>query len=504
MADAPKKTISEEAALQPSFNVKGIALLFRYAVMLFFFWTLVIGISLAWTIMNHFAHTREIAKKEVNIAFDRDVAIRVWAANHGGLYVPTSEQTPPNPYLAHIPERDITTPSGKKLTLMNPAYMLRQVMSATSQKKYGPRGHLTSLKPLNPINAPDDWERGALLKFERGEKEVFEFTEDNSGAYLRLMRPLLTHKPCLKCHEHQGYKEGDIRGGVGVKVDMAQYLQDRDQTVWINSIFHSGIWIFGVVGISLGVREAKRRIQERHRSDEILRKTQEQLLYAQKLAGIGEMAAGVSHEVLNPLNIISVHTQMLKRNTKNDASIQSFCNKVKLEIERINKIVNSLLEFSRMGKPVLGKINIKEEIEKTVALVEESYKLDNIEIVRDWCDNPAKTKCDPDKIRQVFANLLQNAKYAMPQGGTITMGCRVVKGPGDKSHQIYFSDTGAGMGKDVKSKIFEPFFTTKPVNEGTGMGLSVVHGIIEEHGGTISVESDEGKGTTFTISLPVA
>ena len=82
MADAPKKTISEEAAFQSSLNVKGIALLFRYAVMLFFFWTLVIGISLAWTIMNHFAHTREIAKKEVNIAFDRDLAIRVWSANH--------------------------------------------------------------------------------------------------------------------------------------------------------------------------------------------------------------------------------------------------------------------------------------------------------------------------------------------------------------------------------------------------------------------------------------
>jgi len=250
--------------------------------------------------------------------------------------------------------------------------------------------------------------------------------------------------------------------------------------------------------------EFNQMIEQRMQIEEKVQLTQKQLLYAQKLAGIGEMAAGVSHEVLNPLNIISVHTQMLQRNTKNDASIQSFCNKVKLEIERINKIVNSLLEFSRMGKPELGKIDIKDEIEKTIALVEENYKLDNIEIVRDWCENPAKTKCDPDKIRQVFVNLLQNAKYAMPQGGTITMGCRVVKGLGDQSHQIIFSDTGAGMSKDVQSKIFEPFFTTKPVNEGTGMGLAVVHGIIEEHGGTISVESDEGKGTTFIISLPLA
>ena len=299
--------------LAPFIQVKGISLLFRYAVALLLFWTLVIGISLAWTIKYQYVHTQEMATKEANIAFDRDVAIRIWAASHGGLYVPTNEQTPPNPYLAHIPERDITTPSGKKLTLMNPAYMLRQVMNATSKKIYGPRGHLTSLKPLNPINAPDDWERDALLEFERGEKEVFEFTEDNSGTYLRLMRPLFIKKSCLKCHEHQGYKVGDIRGGVGVAVDMIPYLQNRDQAVWTYSIFHGGIWIIGIVGISLGVREAKRRIHDRQKSDEIIRKAQKQLISAQKLAGIGEMAAGVSHEVLNPLNIISVHTQMLQK-----------------------------------------------------------------------------------------------------------------------------------------------------------------------------------------------
>ena len=503
MADT-EKTISEEAAFQSSFNEKSTALLFRYTIALFLLWTLVIGVSLAWTVKYHHAHTRKMAEKEANTAFDRDVAIRAWAASHGGLYVPASEQTPPNPYLAHIPERDITTPSGKKLTLMNPAYMLREVMKNTSKKKYGPRGHLTSLKPLNPVNAPDDWERGALLKFERGEKEIFEFTEDNSGIFLRLMRPLLTKKPCLKCHEHQGYKEGDIRGGVSVTVNMSPYLLDRDQAIRTYSIFHSGIWVLGIAGISLGAREAKRRIHDRQKSDEILRRAQNQLISAEKLAGIGEMAAGVSHEVLNPLNIISVHTQMFQRKNKNDSNTQKYCDKVKHEIERIQKIVNSLLGFSRKGKLEFRSGDIKKEIEKTVFLVEEKYKLDNIKIIRGWCDNPAETLYDPDKIRQVYWNLLRNAKYAMPQGGTITVGCRETKGPDKKFHQFTFSDTGAGMSEDVKSKIFDPFFTTKPVNEGTGMGLSVVHGIIEEHGGSISVESAEGKGTTFIINLPVA
>ena len=504
MADTPEKKIIEKDAPKPSSNPKDTASLLTYTIALYVFWTLVIVASLAWTIKFQNDHTREMSQKEANIAFARDLTIRVWAAGHGGIYVPANEQTPPNPYLAHIPERDITTPSGKKLTLMNPAYMVRQLMNANLKNNYGPQGHLTSLRPINPINVPDDWERNALLKFENGAKEVFEFTEDDSGAYLRLMRPLLVKKPCLKCHGQQGYKMGDIRGGVGVKVDMQPYLQNREQAIRTYSIFHCTIWFIGIVGISLGIREAKRRIQDQHKADEKLRVAQKQLIFAEKLAGIGEMAAGVSHEILNPLNIISVHTQMLQRNTKNETGIQNFCNKVKHETERINTIVNSLLEFSRSKKTEFVRGHLKNEIEKTISLVEKKYKLDNIEIIMDWCDTPPEISYDPDKISQVYWNLFRNAKYAMPQGGTITVGCKGPKRTDNKFHQFIFSDTGAGMSEDVKSKIFDPFYTTKPVNQGTGMGLSVVHGIIEEHGGTISVESAEGKGTTFIIELPVA
>lgn len=243
--------------------------------------------------------------------------------------------------------------------------------------------------------------------------------------------------------------------------------------------------------------------EEKHKELE-LQKIQKQLIASEKLAGIGQLAAGVSHEVLNPVNIISVHTQMLQRKNKDDSDIQSFCNKVKREIARIQKIMSSLLAFSRKGQVEFETGNIRDCIEGVLTLLEEEYKLDNIKIERDWCDTLMDISFDLDKIRQVYLNLAHNAKHAMPNGGTITVGCRAVKETGKDFHQFTFSDTGTGMTEEIKSKIFEPFFTTKPEGEGTGMGLAVIHGIIQEHGGKIRLESEEGKGTTFIISLPVA
>ncbi len=246
-----------------------------------------------------------------------------------------------------------------------------------------------------------------------------------------------------------------------------------------------------------------RDISRRKEAEQKVEITKKQLLSAQKLAVLGELSAGVSHEVLNPVNIISVHSQVIKRKYKTEAPIQNFCERVDHEVKRISKILNAMLTFSRQVPGTLLKGYLVDDIEKTINLVEAEYKLENIQIVRDWCSEPAEIEYDPDKMRQVYLNLLQNSKYAMPKGGVITLACKELKIAGKIFHQFTFSDTGTGMSDKVQSKIFEPFFTTKPEGEGTGMGLSVIHGIIQEHRGTIEVESEIDKGTTFTINLPV-
>jgi len=503
MTDEPKKTATLESVPHSSFNGKNIVLLFRFAIVLLLIWTLVIGISLIWSVRHHNSATRELAKNEARIAFNRDLSIRVWASTHGGVYVPTNERTPPSPYLAHIPDRDITTPSGKKLTLMNPAYLLRQMMSDASDK-YGPRGHITSLKPLNPINAPDEWERVALLKFQDGEREVLEFIEDDSGHYLRLMRPLLTQKSCLKCHGHQGYKEGDIRGGVGVTVNMAPYLRLRDQGTSSDAIFHGGIWILGVAGIGFGLRQARRRILENQKAEEKLLLTRQELMASKRLAAIGELAAGVSHEVLNPLNIISIHVQLFKNKFKDDPELKSFYDKVRHEIERIQKITEGLYKFSGKNKFKLEKVKVPEIMGEVISLIEQDFTMANISIKSKPCEAPCMIWADKNQIRQALLNLVNNAKYSMPGGGELRINsvCRNVKG--ESFIEIKVSDTGTGIKQEHLERLFDPFFTTKDVGEGAGMGLPVVHGIIESHGGTISGKNNDGKGASFTIRLPMA
>ena len=181
--------------------------------------------------------------------------------------MPQTEQTPPNPHLASQPERDITTPLGRKLTLMNPAYMLRQVMDEYAEL-YGVRGRITSLKPLRPQNAPDPWEKAALESFERGVKEVFEFIDIQNLPYLRLMQPMVAKQGCLKCHAEQGYRVGDIRGGVGVSVPMSSYLAYESKEIKQLAVTHVLIMLTGLAGIFLGFRKLDFHFARRMEAEE--------------------------------------------------------------------------------------------------------------------------------------------------------------------------------------------------------------------------------------------
>lgn len=178
---------------------------------------------------------REHIIRDARTVFNMDIAIRHWATSYGGVYVPVDKRTKPNPYLINIPERDLKTPSGRELTLMNPAYILRQ-LNEDFKKEFGVSGHITSLKPIRPENKPDDWETKALNKFEKGEKEYYEFLTDDNNKILRLMRPLVVEKGCLKCHKSQGYKEGDIRGGISVTLPATKEFKIAIKNYFLFSI----------------------------------------------------------------------------------------------------------------------------------------------------------------------------------------------------------------------------------------------------------------------------
>jgi PAS domain S-box-containing protein len=231
-------------------------------------WTIALICSFAWFYYLQQVNLLEIAKAEARISFEKDLLYRKWATGHGGVYVPKTERTPANPYLAHIPERDISTPSGKALTLVNPAYMTRQVFELAQQENKLVRGHITSLNPIRHENAPDPWEKKALEAIAAGEKEVSELLVTGGQQQLRLMRPFITEQGCLKCHAAQGYKVGDIRGGISVTVPISAFTGYYQRLIAGNAAGHVLVWLLGLGMLTAGRRALLKSVAELHESEE--------------------------------------------------------------------------------------------------------------------------------------------------------------------------------------------------------------------------------------------
>ncbi|MBI5870373.1 MAG: DUF3365 domain-containing protein [Actinobacteria bacterium] len=241
----------------------------RYATLLAVCWTAIMVVIYFLSASEIDQQAEDEAVTRASVVWEKDVLYRRWNASHGGVYVPVSAQTPSNPYLTQIPERDIVTPSGKQLTLMNPAYMTRQVneLAAAEGDVFG---HITSLNPIRPGNAADQWETTALRAFDEGQTEVTSIEQIDGQPYLRLMRPMVTEKPCLKCHAGQGYQEGDIRGGVSISIPFSQVAAHADSQKKQAGIIYSLIWLTGCAGISLGaVRQRRGELELRRSRDDL-------------------------------------------------------------------------------------------------------------------------------------------------------------------------------------------------------------------------------------------
>ena len=218
----------------------------------------------------------QIAHETARESIEKDLLYRYWAAQQGGVYVPVSDHTPPNPYLAFANERDVTTSSGRRLTLVNPAYMTRQVHEL-GRTFTAVQGHVTSLKPIRPDNAPDPWEAKALRFIEAGAKEYGAIEEYQGAQYYRLMYPLYVEEPCLTCHSAQGYKLGDIRGGISASIPMAVFAGVSRGHMVSEAKHFGGIWLLGIAGIAVGTSFVRRRIGEREAAALAVKESEQRL-----------------------------------------------------------------------------------------------------------------------------------------------------------------------------------------------------------------------------------
>ena len=251
------------------------------------------------------------------------------------------------------------------------------------------------------------------------------------------------------------------------------------------------------------------RVEERTRE---LRETQDQLMQSEKLKSLGQLVAGVAHELNNPIGFVHANLQLLDefiqklvegQRTESDTerireAISKLLSRAREGTERVTKIVQNLRSFSRMDQAELEEVDLHEEIDRTLGLMEPQLK-GGIEVVRDYGALP-RVRCYPGQLNQVFLNLLMNACDALgEEGGVIEVKTRATP----NGVRLEFHDNGPGIPPEVQSRLFDPFFTTKPVGKGTGLGLSLSHGIIDRHGGRIAVDPDVAEGTTFSIDLPL-
>jgi signal transduction histidine kinase len=289
--------------------------------------------------------------------------------------------------------------------------------------------------------------------------------------------------------QHSDLKRADEIGELGTAFDlMTQRLRERTAEaaqLYTEALQHN--------------RELAETNAQLAESNARLQAAQRQLIQSEKLAAIGQLSAGIVHDVRNPLTVIRALAEILKEEEGLDPNWREQLETIRNNASRANTIISDLLKFARQSAPEFTYRDLRETVEAALRLTTYMARMASVNLVSELPPDPVNLYYDPPQIEQVLINLIQNAIHAMPRGGMLKVGLC----PDGHAAAIRVQDTGIGIPPENLGRIFDPFFTTKPEGEGTGLGLSVGYGIISNHGGDINVESVVGLGTTFVVSLPL-
>ncbi|MBC8215681.1 MAG: DUF3365 domain-containing protein [Candidatus Marinimicrobia bacterium] len=584
------------------------------------------------------------------------VITRHWLADHDGVLVRKMPGMKPNLFLQH-PE--LITNDGDTLLLRNPAMVTRE-LSELSQSMGGDFSyHLASENYINTQNKPDVFESAALLFFEDSTKrekakEYYRVENKEGEKYFRYFAPLYTEESCLNCHAEQGYKLGDLRGGISVIMniesilkaqrgniiifvmlaifsvtilvilifisiqksiikplriieDSAQKIEDGNYNIKLNikskdeighlakafqsmsekierdterlknseskyrslienslesiavidshgkiiesnskmtaltqysntnlkqinffelidkkekqslpseSIDVSGsnehyetvlfsqnnmripVEVYSIKGFNLGVRSDLSFVYVRDLSKR--KQVEKYAIQTEKMFALGQLSSGIAHEIRNPLFALNNNIGFLHRHLDENDYFNDIYPDLKDSINRIHRIVSTILDYSKPHTPELKEISVNQIIEKSLTLIKKQLEKSSIKIVKQLDNNLETVMADSHQLEQVCVNLILNAKQAIGSKGTVTI---KTANHAKKVHLI-IEDTGCGIAKEEIDRIFNPFYST--FSDGTGLGLSIVQKILEEHNARYSINSETDYGTTFTIRLPMA
>ncbi|MBI4249278.1 MAG: hypothetical protein HY611_07230 [Elusimicrobia bacterium] len=281
-------------------------------------------------------------------------------------------------------------------------------------------------------------------------------------------------------------------------------MGDMGALGWLQILGRSGLLALSAAVTSrLAIAERGAQAESRARQEK-LDKARAELIQSEKMAAVGQLAAGVAHEINNPLGVILGFAQVLAKRIHDGDPLSLPVRSIEREALRCKELMQNLLLFSRTSKlEEKSETELTKIVQSSLPLVEARTKVARVELVAELSAGLPRLTANQNQIQQIVVNLCNNAIDAMPQGGRITVRTGLAKDvPGYVELQV--QDSGPGIPKEIRSKVFDPFFTTKPPGKGTGLGLSLVYEIVQRHKGTMTLESEENKGALFTIRFPAA
>jgi C4-dicarboxylate-specific signal transduction histidine kinase len=477
----------------------------------------------------------ESVLQEAIAHFESMVIVRCWNATHGGVYVKMKGDIKPNPYL---PDNTLRTDENETLVKINPAWMTRQISEiANSRSDYYYK--ITSLKPLNPANAPDDFEREALEYFGAHPEQPYYWREgrssEGSKERFNLMGALEVSEECLSCHGAQGYRVGDIRGGIRVSVPMANTnrsiaLQEERATHMTYLIIFVALSALGIIGTLLMKlmgqqerletfnRELERKVKarteeleelninlEEHVQAEVLKNSEkEQYLLAQsRHAAMGEVAGILAHNWRQPISVIAMGINNLLVDLElgeiDPQTLKTELNLIVEETQHLSRLIDDFRGHFEEDQNAFSPIcDIADEV---LSMMGESLGNEDIEVFRIYDTYACQFKCSRELL-QVYMHLVSNAKEAMQKSDVMPKNLILTVAQDEEQLFIAVANTGATIDDEDMPQIFDPYFTTKTQQHAVGLGLYISKIIIEKYfGGSIRVYNTSN-GVCAEASFP--